>query len=126
VLRGAVAQRLVRKLCPKCAKKRQATKTEQNILKYHGIRTTTVSESNGCASCGGTGFKGRSLIAETFVTDPGLEELILENARISELKAYLADTGMTRLSSEAARKIAEGETTFAEASREVILGEGDK
>jgi type II secretory ATPase GspE/PulE/Tfp pilus assembly ATPase PilB-like protein len=125
VLRGAVAQRLVRKTCPSCAASVPTPAGQKRILSRYGLKANSVAEARGCEDCGATGFRGRTLIAETFVTDSGLEELIIGGARLAELSAYLRNTGMTDLTHEAARKIAERETTFAEASHEVVFSGED-
>ncbi len=123
VLRGVIAQRLVRRLCPSCKRPRAASAGERAILASSGGKQESASrilhDASGCPACGETGYKGRALVAEAFVTDAGLEELIVRGARATDLSAYLADTGMASLESEATRLIASGETTFAEAEREI-------
>lgn len=126
VLRGAVAQRLVRRLCPECAAKRNATPREARILRKAGIRTRTIRDSAGCEHCSGTGYKGRTVIAETFEMDAGLEEHILANARMSTLASYLRDSGFSSIANEAVRRLAAGETTLREIEREVVLDEEAK
>lgn len=129
VLRGVIAQRLVRRLCPACRKARQASAGERVILDVmddgRGNKERIVHEAVGCPACGDTGYKGRSLVAEAFVSNPGLEELIVEGAHATELSVYLADSGFTTLRSEAARLILSGETTLREAEREISF-EGGK
>lgn len=121
VLRGAIAQRLVRKLCPDCARARRATEREAKLLSSAGIRARTVREAVGCDACGSSGFRGRTVVAEAFATDAGLEELILSGARVSELERYLESAGMSPIAHEAAQKLSKGETTLREIEREIVL-----
>lgn len=86
VLKGAVAQRLVRKL-------KQGTST----------------------------FDGRTVIAESFLMDEKMEELVCGGAKQSEIYDYLKKSGMIVLAEDAKKKVLAGITTMEEASREVIL-----
>jgi general secretion pathway protein E len=66
--RGAMAQRLVRRLCPHCRHERQATEAE---CAYLGAQPgARLFETSGCVACNGTGFLGRIAIAEAFASDP--------------------------------------------------------
>lgn len=125
VLKGAIAQRLVRKLCPACARKAKPDSREKRILGENGVRSETVGKTTGCDQCGQSGYKGRTVIAEAFAMDAGLEELILEGARRAQLYAYLTDSGMSPLRREAAAKIGGGVTTFREVEREISFAEGE-
>jgi general secretion pathway protein E/type IV pilus assembly protein PilB len=124
VLKGAIAQRLVRKLCPSCAKRRDPTERERKIFSAYGIRKHRVREPVGCPACGGSGYLGRTVVSEIFTVDRGLEDLILENARLSALSDYLAKGGMTSMGKSGASILAEGVTTLRELEREIpIMGD---
>lgn len=125
VLRGVIAQRLIRRLCPDCRKNRKATPSERTMLASAGVASLSVFDAKGCAECGDSGYKGRVLVAEAFLSDPGLEELIIEGTRTSALSQYLTDAGMVALGAEAAMKIAQGETTFREAGKEIAFEGGE-
>lgn len=126
VLRGAIAQRLIRKLCPRCSRSRALKTRETHILAACGIASKTVHEKTGCEFCGNTGYQGRTVISEIFCTDAGLEELILRGENITGLSAYLTKQGMMSLAKEGARKLAEGITTLQEVEREIIFPGGDE
>jgi general secretion pathway protein E/type IV pilus assembly protein PilB len=126
VLRGAAAQRLVRRICPRCAEERQATPEEQRFLNAAGITAEKLYRGRGCPACGHTGFSGRIVAAELFTTGSGLEELILNRANVSALSAYLRKCGMRTLLEDGLEKTALGITTLEEVEREIILPlEGD-
>ncbi len=121
VLRGAVAQRLVRRTCPDCVRKRPADPVEARLLSSYGLPSRTVLEGAGCERCGGTGFRGRAAVTEGFEMDEGLEELVLREARVAEISSYLAQRGMKTLARDGMEKAAAGLTTIAELEREVSL-----
>lgn len=121
VLRGAVAQRLVRRICPDCTRKRRADPVEARLLEFYNLPSKTVTEGAGCPLCGGTGFRGRLAVTEGFEMDEGLEELVLREARVAEISAYLKDRGMRSLARDGMEKAASGLTTIAELEREVSL-----
>ena len=126
VLRGAAAQRLVRRICPRCRVAYQSGGEEQRLLTIAGIHAETLYRGEGCEDCGGSGFLGRTVIAELFAVDPGLEELILARESIAGLTAYLRSGGMKTLLQAGLTKAAEGETTIGEIKREIVITGGDE
>ena len=64
-LRGAVAQRLVRRICAACGKRRSHDHRRGRLNRFGTPRTMRAV---GCAQCGQTGFKGRLPVAEVFQT----------------------------------------------------------
>lgn len=121
VLRGAAAQRLVRSVCSSCAERRPADPIEAELLRSYGFPSETVVEGKGCEACGGTGYRGRTVVAEAFDVDSELEELILRDARVAELSAHLAGRGMHGLARDGMAKVAAGITTVREIEREISL-----
>ncbi|GHV89355.1 hypothetical protein AGMMS50267_17150 [Spirochaetia bacterium] len=125
VLKGAAAQRLVRKICPRCKTARTITVEESRILALAGIQTDTLYAGSGCETCGHTGFAGRTVISELFCSDAGLEELIMGRENSGGISAYLRRQGMRSLLQDGLQKVAEGLTTIGEVEREVLIAEGD-
>jgi type II secretory ATPase GspE/PulE/Tfp pilus assembly ATPase PilB-like protein len=121
VLRGAAAQRLVRRVCPRCAEERRAAPEEQRLLDAAGISAQHLYQGRGCPACGHTGFSGRIVAAELFTCDSGLEELILGRANIAAISAYLRKRGMRTLPEDGLEKAVLGITTIGEVEREIIL-----
>ena len=76
VLRGALAQRLVRRLCPECRIREDIGATERQILKENGLEAGKLYRAVGCPGCGGTGFHGRIALSESFLCDEKMEDLI--------------------------------------------------
>lgn len=123
----AIAQRLVRRLCPECKEKDRATNAEigkiKEVLKNLPEPNRTnwmISKAKGCQECNNTGYKGRIGVFEGFAIDEDLEKLILKSPAISEIRALVIKKGMITLKQDAFLKIIEGITDLEEAER--VLG----
>ena len=89
-LRGVLAQRLVRRLCPQCRSARPASAADRALLGPHC--PDTLFEPVGCAACGHTGYSGRSGIYELMSIDEHISRLIHDNADEARLRAAAATT----------------------------------
>lgn len=127
-----MAQRLLRKLCPKCASKRNINKEELQIfkkilanlpprveLKIELTAKTEIREAEGCEECHG-GYLGRVAVMELFEITDEVEKLILKSPAEVELKEAAKKTGMVTMMQDAIIKILKGMTTIEETER--ILG----
>jgi general secretion pathway protein E/type IV pilus assembly protein PilB len=121
VLRGAVAQRLVRSVCPFCAAPYQPTAMEMNLLQRYGIENRTLQRGSGCSKCGESGFLGRTVIAEVFTMDEKVELLVAEGANHAAIEHYLRQKGWKTLAEDGLQKVASGVTTFEELYHEVAF-----
>lgn len=112
-LMGVISQRLLRRLCPHCAK---AYVPAEHELKYLGIPNGnyTFRKAQGCSFCNNTGYKGRIAVHEILVINQGHRDLIARNATTSEIFEYSLRTGMTTLKVECIRLLMEGITSFDE------------
>ncbi len=119
VLRGVMAQRLVRCLCPNC---RTRVKISEGILHALGLSAgTEIFEASGCPACSGRGYKGRSAIFQILTVDEELAAIIARGESAAVLDAAARKKGMTTLRQAALARVAEGVTTLAEA--EAVSGE---
>lgn len=114
-LNGAFAQRLVRRICPKC-------KTEYapggNVLERYGLPAdTTLHKGAGCQHCGGVGYRGRVGIFEVLVVNKTIRALIREKASEEAIAKVAREEGMTSLFQDGLAKVAEGITTLEEILR---------
>jgi general secretion pathway protein E/type IV pilus assembly protein PilB len=117
VLRGALAQRLVRKICAACSKTVKPGREEKELLKRQGFTASRLFRGEGCEACGGTGYKGRTSIMEAFASDEGVEDMILKGERASSFYEYLGTNGFTTLIHDGLEKAVQGITTVAEVER---------
>ena len=122
-----VAQRLVRKLCPKCKKKVTDlpesffTKLNLDPLSWNNC---DIYEANGCEACGHTGFSGRMAIHETLLITKEISQLIFNAGdRIDEerIRAAAKKDGMLTLRESGFERVRMGLTSF----EEVILNTTD-
>ena len=122
-LRGATAQRLVRRICPRCAQRigDNPTPLEQRLALRYGV--APVVRAIGCAACSHTGYFGRIPLLEVLGASPALESVILAGGPASQLQAAAIAAGMRPLRDAAAARVRAGETTLEEIDRE--LGEAD-
>jgi general secretion pathway protein E len=116
---GAMAQRLVRKVCTHCAAERALDAEEAATLRLTvppGKRIK-VKEGQGCHECRGTGYLGRSGIFEILSVDDTIKPLIVEGKDAPEIKREATRAGMRTLRQSALRRLAEGQTSFEEVVR---------
>ena len=106
---GLVAQRLMRRVCPHCAKQMPVTAEERTYL---GPDIPFVRRGTGCTQCNGTGYRGRIAIHELVIINRELRELISAGATQAQLtEAARRSQGMTSLREAALQLVREGETT---------------
>lgn len=128
----AMAQRLVRKLCTSCRVPVEKTDTVYETLRREfalfpkeasvpGESEWTVftTKKNGCAACGGIGYKGRIGVYEIILIDDKVEELILQAAPESEIKKQALAQGQITMRQDGLLKIAAGITDLAEVEHAV-------
>jgi general secretion pathway protein E len=118
-LNGILAQRLVRLVCPRCAK---PVKPKYEVLAAARIQVPTLHRAAfrrglGCAHCRGTGYKGRRAIAETLVLNDDLRDLLAERAPLSRIKAAAQAAGYRSLREAAVAAAVAGATTIEEINR---------
>jgi type II secretory ATPase GspE/PulE/Tfp pilus assembly ATPase PilB-like protein len=116
VLRGVMAQRLVRKLCPLCSVKRKPDPAESGFLEAQGLKLTEVPAAVGCQSCN-NGYKGRTAIGEVFAFDDEVEEIVLRGGGRRELTEHYAHRKEPFLMDSGLRLVREGVTTISELER---------
>lgn len=134
----AIAQRLVRKLCPNCkgsyTTNEKETRTITNILGAmktsgkgesmlgHVPETSyTIFHNVGCVECGGSGYKGRIGIFEAITMTAEIERTLITNPSEREIVAAAKNQGIPSLREDAILKVLEGITSFEEVSHVVDL-----
>ena len=111
---GVIAQRLVRKLCPHCRKKRLATDEEKRILKRSAAEQTEIYEPGGCRLCSNTGYFGRTGVFEIMEVNDEMRKLIAENAPTEEMIVAAKKSGMRTLRENGIRYVLDGTTSIKE------------
>ena len=114
-----LAQRLARKICKDC---RTKIPTVEKVLIDLGVTPAEaakmeVFKGSGCATCGGTGYKGRIALYEVMPFTESVKELVLNGASSAEIKRAAIREGMKTLRMSGVTKVGEGVTTIEEILR---------
>ena len=123
---GVLAQRLVRKLCPKC--KEEYTLTREEMLKIlpdfpveeYPQETYKIYKPKGCLTCNNTGYKGREAVFEFLTVTEEMKKLILDRANGAQIKRLAIEQGMFTLKNEGIYKVMEGKTSIEELLRVIV------
>jgi type IV pilus assembly protein PilB len=116
-----VAQRLLRKLCPKC---KLVDDTPKEALVRLGVlksldENITIYKANpeGCEECKGTGYKGRTAVHEILEVDEEMRKLIVKGATAEDIRDLAKSKGMRTLYEAGMLKVRRGITDIAEVQR---------
>lgn len=124
-----IAQRLVRKLCPKCKRIEKISQEELEIIKKETSKlpeeielplideNLEIAHPVGCEYCNGTGYKGRVGIFEAIVVGDDMENFILSSPSSVDLEKKAIELGMTTMKQDGIIKILKKETSFEEVKR---------
>lgn len=119
-LRGALAQRLLRRLCNNCAVPAgKLTDNEARLSALYGVKPVRVPQ--GCNECSSTGYRGRIPVVEVLVITPTIQELISHGASTVEIQRAAIQAGMRPLLAVALDHVRAGHTSLEEVDR--VLGE---
>jgi type IV pilus assembly protein PilB len=117
-----LAQRLARRLCPKCAEPYQPSESELVEAGWPMDSTPdwpTLHRAVGCSYCGRTGYKGRFALHEVLSVTEEIERLIIERKSTEDVKKVAVMQGMVPLRGDGFRKVAAGMTSLEEVFRVV-------
>jgi len=114
VLRGVLAQRLVRKICPHCKETYSPDPILLERLDREGTTLEHLYRGQGCSRCRGTGFAGRIGIFELLVPDEELLMKIAHGASLQDMREVLTRRQFQTLRSDGMRKAMQGLTTVEE------------
>jgi type II secretory ATPase GspE/PulE/Tfp pilus assembly ATPase PilB-like protein len=114
-----LAQRLLKRLCPKCKEQYEPSAEEKEMLiKEYGMHPTvplefknyTMYRPVGCQACNYTGYKGRMAIHELLTSDDEMKKLIQAKAPVFKIGAHAMQMGMLTLKQDGIWKILQGHT----------------
>ncbi len=122
VLRGVLAQRLVRRLCAECRTSYEAP--DELVRRFELERYATgqpvrLWHAVGCPNCRGTGFRGRQAIAEFLTPDAEIERLIFARAENAEVERAAIAGGMVTMFQAGLQAALAGTTTIEEVVRSI-------
>ena len=113
-LNVVLAQRLVRRICTKCAEQYEPPRTIRKALERMGCELETSYKGVGCRSCRNTGFRGRLGVHELLVVDDELRDAIVSDPTIGNVRRIARGGGMVTMAHDGFRKVREGITSIEE------------
>lgn len=115
-IRGILAQRLVRQICPHCSQSYQPTAAEMELS---GISEglSGLRHGSGCEKCNSIGYKGQIGLFELLVATEEIERLVMERANTGRIRETAVRQGMTTLREDGLAKVKAGVTTLSEVIR---------
>lgn len=114
---GVIAQRLVRRLCPRCKQAYQPDTIQKQLIGLKESDDLTLYKAKGCHQCNDTGYTGRTGVYEIMVVSSAMRILINKGATIDDLKNLAISEGMYTLRSNAIRLVKKGVTSVEELVR---------
>ncbi len=129
ILATSVSQRLVRKICPHCAKERDFTQMEKEIIdkigeKYHvdfKLEGKKTFDAVGCKHCNNSGYLERIGIFEVLNVDEEIKDLISRDCSSLEIRKKALEIGYKPLIVDGVYKILDGITTLDELNNKLII-----
>jgi general secretion pathway protein E len=122
---GILAQRLVRRLCPKCTEKVESNSSIRAELGVQMSGFETVYHGRGCDHCFNTGYRGRTGIYELMVMDDNIRQCVCRQDSAGAIKKAALASDFTTLRMDGLRKVEIGETSLDELLRVVHSDEVD-
>jgi Tfp pilus assembly pilus retraction ATPase PilT/ActR/RegA family two-component response regulator len=114
-LKGVIAQRLVRRLCPTC--RRESTSPISGRLRHWIPGGSQLWEPVGCPDCSQTGYRGRIAVIEILTVTHEVERLIAANQPAGKITAAAREAGMRSLWDAAIGHVLSGATSLDEVIR---------
>ena len=115
---GAVAQRMVRRVCPDCARMMEAPAAERMAYEQEmGEEKAQFLYGTGCKACSFSGYYGRTGIFEILNMNDELGAMVINRASSSAMRGQALKEGMTSMMVDGMRKAKEGITTPSEVLR---------
>ncbi len=115
-LEGVIAQRLVRRICPKCKTPYEPTEEERRLL---GQDVKVLYKGLGCEECMGTGYRGRIGIFEVLELSEDVKRLITKTQDANEIRDFCLRKGFSTMWEDGKEKVLRGITTLEELIRTV-------
>ena len=112
---AVIAQRLVKRLCPYCKKRREATNLDKEVLNDNSVEA--VYEPVGCPECNQTGYSGRIAVYEILELDHKIKAMVMKNAPLDEIREQAVANGTEFLEKNLHDLVVKGVTSMEEFER---------
>jgi len=124
VLRMAVAQRLLRRLCPRCRRPAALTAAQAAMLGRPELESATAFEPGGCLYCANRGYVGRIAVFEMLPNGPEVAAGIGRDEDEEHFVGLMRSRDQALLLDDAVAKMLEGQTSLAQVLRHVLVQHG--
>ncbi len=114
---GVIAQRLVRRLCPKCRERVLATEEEKHILGVDTMEPLHIYKAKGCHLCNETGYNGRIGVYEILPVSHQIRRVINRSGNTDDIREVALEEGMHTIRTNSSRLVQQGVTTIEEMVR---------
>jgi type IV pilus assembly protein PilB len=116
-LNGILAQRLVRKICPKCKENYQVSENIRQYVENAGIDPGQLYHGAGCDHCRNSGYVGRIGIYELLIIDEIFRDMINKDSSVNNMRSVFHEKGLRSLFDDGMIKVKQGLTTIEEVLR---------
>jgi len=114
---AVLAQRLVRKICPKCRAVYQIPENMRRYVERAGIDPQQLLHGAGCDHCRGSGYRGRIGIYEMLLVDDNFRDMINKDPSVNNMRRVFQASGANTLFEDGIIKVRQGLTTIEEVLR---------
>jgi len=126
-LNAVLAQRLVRKVCPKCKEVYQIPEHMCKFVEKSGVQPEQLFHGVGCDYCRGSGYMGRTGIYELLIIDEVFREEISRDPSVGNMRRVFSESGQLSLFDDGIVKVKQGLTTIEEVLRVTeVYGQSEK
>jgi type IV pilus assembly protein PilB len=116
-LNAVLAQRLVRKICPKCKQAYQVPKQMRKYIEQAGVKPEELFHGKGCDYCRSSGYAGRIGIYELLIIDDKFRDMINKDPSVNNMRRVFHESGQASLFDDGIQKVKQGLTTIEEVLR---------
>ena len=116
-LNGVLAQRLVRKICPKCKEIYQASEHIHKYMERAGVDSEQLYHGAGCDHCRNSGYVGRVGIYEMLIIEDLFRDMINKDSSVNNMRRVFHEKGLRSLFDDGIIKVKQGLTTIEEVLR---------
>jgi type IV pilus assembly protein PilB len=125
-LNAVLAQRLVRKICPKCKQIYELSEHVARYMEKAGVDPGQVYHGAGCDDCRGSGYVGRVGIYELLIIDEPFRDMINKDSSVNNMRRTFHESGRRSLFDDGILKVKQGLTTMEEVLRVTkVYGENE-
>jgi len=116
-MNAALAQRLVRRICPKCKETYKGPDRLKKYIERVGMNPNELVHGKGCDACRGSGYVGRAGIFELLILDDKFRDMINRDASVTSMRRAFHESGRDTLFDDGMKKVKKGITTIEEVLR---------